>query len=76
MAQHYLFALPNQNHVFLPGRRIMAQIQSTLFPLYDRDPQTYAADILEPKPEDYRKATITVMRSGETASAVWLPLVP
>jgi putative CocE/NonD family hydrolase len=75
-AQHYRFALPNQNYVFLPGHRIMVQIQSTLFPLYDRNPQTYAADILEPRPEDYRKATVTVMRSGETASAVWLPVVP
>ena len=76
VAQHYRFTLPNQNYVFLPGHRIMVQIQSTLFPLYDRNPQTYAADILDPKPEDYKKATVTVMRSGETASAVWLPVVP
>jgi putative CocE/NonD family hydrolase len=76
VAQHYRFALPNQNYVFLPGHRIMVQIQSTLFPLYDRNPQTYAADILEPKPGDYQKATVTVMRSDETASAVWLPVVP
>jgi putative CocE/NonD family hydrolase len=75
VAQHYRFALPNQNYVFAPGHRIMVQIQSTLFPLYDRNPQTYAADILDPKPADYKKATITVMRSGDTASAVWLPVV-
>ena len=76
VAQHYRFALPNQNYVFKPGHRIMVQIQSTLFPLYDRNPQTFVADPFNPKPEDYRKATITVMRGGEQASAVWLPVVP
>ena len=76
VAQHYRFTLPNQNYVFLPGHRIMVQVQSTLFPLYDRNPQTYAADILDPKPEDYRKATVTVMRSGDATSAIWLPVVP
>ena len=74
--QRYRFALPNQNYVFKPGHRIMVQIQSTLFPLYDRNPQTFVADPFNPKPEDYRKATITVMRGGEQASAVWLPVVP
>jgi hypothetical protein len=76
MAQHYRFALPNQNYVFKPGHRIMVQIQSTLFPLYDRNPQTFVADPFNPKPEDYRKATVTVMHSGDQASAVWLPVVP
>jgi len=70
------FALPNASHVFLPGHRIMVQVQSTLFPLYDRNPQTYVDSILFAKPSDYRKATVTVMRSGETASAIWLPVVP
>ncbi len=74
-AQHYRFALPNQNYVFLPGHRIMVQIQSTLFPLYDRNPQTYVANPLTAQPGDYRPATITVMRSAEAASAVWLPVV-
>jgi putative CocE/NonD family hydrolase len=76
VTQHYRFALPNQNYVFKPGHRIMVQIQSTLFPLYDRNPQTFVADPFNAKPEDYRKATITVMRGGEQASAVWLPVVP
>jgi putative CocE/NonD family hydrolase len=76
VAQHYRFALPNQNYTFLPGHRIMVQIQSTLFPLYDRNPQTFVANPLFPRPEDYRKATITVLRSGDQASAVWLPIVP
>jgi hypothetical protein len=40
-AERYRFALPNANHVFLPGHRIMVQIQSSWFPLYDRNPQTW-----------------------------------
>jgi len=76
VSQRYRFALPNQNYVFKPGHRIMVQIQSTLFPLYDRNPQTFVADPFNPKPEDYKKAIITVMRSAEAASAVWLPIVP
>jgi hypothetical protein len=75
-AQRYRFALPNQNYVFLPGHRIMVQIQSTLFPLYDRNPQTFVDNPLFPKPEDFRKATITLLRSADAASAVWLPVVP
>jgi uncharacterized protein len=76
VAQHYRFALPNQNYVFKPGHRIMVQIQSTLFPLYDRNPQTFVADPFNPKPEDYRMATVTVMHGGENASAIWLPVAP
>ena len=75
VAQRYRFALPNQNYVFKPGHRIMVQIQSTLFPLYDRNPQTFIADPLHPSPGDYRKATVTVMHSAEAASAIWLPVV-
>ena len=74
--QRYRFTLPNANHVFLPGHRIMVQIQSTLFPLYDRNPQSYVDNILFAKQSDYRRATVTVLRSGDQASAVWLPVVP
>ena len=75
-SQRYRFALPNQNYVFLAGHRIMVQIQSSLFPLYDRNAQTYVQNPLFPKPSDFSKATITVMRSADEASAVWLPVVP
>lgn len=75
-AQRYRFELPNQNYVFLPGHRIMVQIQSALFPLYDRNPQTFVDNPLFPKPKDFRKATITLLRSTDAASAVWLPVVP
>lgn len=71
----YKFALPTANHVFLPGHRIMVQVQSSWFPLYDRNPQTFVPNIFFAKPEDYRKATVTVSHAAATPSAVWLPLV-
>ncbi len=74
-AQRYRFSLPTVNHVFLPGHRIMVQIQSSWFPLYDRNPQTYVPNIFFAKPSDYVKATQSVFRSGDRASAVWLPVV-
>ncbi len=72
--QRYRFVLPPVNHVFLPGHRMMVQIQSSWFPLYDRNPQTYVANIFYAKPSDYVKATLSVYRSAELASAVWLPI--
>jgi putative CocE/NonD family hydrolase len=73
--QRYRFTLPNVNHVFLPGHRIMVQIQSTLFPLYDRNPQTFVPNIFNAKPSDYRKADVTVLRSKRQPTAIWLPVV-
>ena len=73
--EHYHWALPNVNHVFLPGHRIMVQVQSSLFPLYDRNPQTYVDNIMFAKPEDYQKATQSIWRGETTASAVILPVV-
>jgi uncharacterized protein len=73
--ERYRFALPTVNHIFEPGHRIMVQIQSTLFPLYDRNPQSYVENIFFAKPSDYMKTTETVMRSPGTASAIWLPVV-
>jgi len=73
--QQYRFELPNVNHVFKPGHRIMVQIQSTLFPLYDRNPQTFVPNIFNAKPGDYRKAEVTLLRSKRQASAVLLPVV-
>ena len=73
--QRYRFALPNVNHVFLPGHRLMVQIQSSWFPLYDRNPQTFVPNIFFAKPEDFRKATHRVLRAGATASGIELPVV-
>jgi len=71
----YKFTLPNVNHVFLPGHRIMVQIQSSWFPLYDRNPQTFVPNIFDARPGDYKKATIRVFHSPAQASAIELPVV-
>lgn len=65
------FRLPVMNYTFKPGHRIMVQVQSSLFPLYDRNPQTFVPNILFAQPEDFRKATITI-ETGK--SAVLLPV--
>jgi putative CocE/NonD family hydrolase len=74
--QQYKFRLPTVNHVFQPGHRIMVQVQSTQFPVYDRNPQKYVPNIFLAKPTDYQKATITLQRGGASPSRVWLPVVP
>jgi putative CocE/NonD family hydrolase len=73
--QRYRFALPDVNTVIQPGHRLMVLISSSAFPLYDRNPQTYVENMFDAKPGDYQKATITVLRGGDQASAVWLPVV-
>ena len=73
--EEYRFALPEVNHVFLPGHRLMVQIQSSWFPLYDRNPQTYVDNIFFARPEDYRKATQRVYHIGGAASFINLPVV-
>jgi putative CocE/NonD family hydrolase len=71
----YTFALPSANHVFLRGHRIMVQVQSSWFPLYDRNPQTFVQSIFWAKPSDYKKATQRVYHSPEHASFIDLPVV-
>jgi putative CocE/NonD family hydrolase len=71
----YRFTLPTANHVFLPGHRIMVQVQSSWFPLYDRNPQTFVPNIFFAKPAEYRKATQRVYRAPDHASFVELPVV-
>jgi hypothetical protein len=71
----YRFALPAANHVFLPGHRIMVQVQSSWFPLYDRNPQTFVPSIFWAKPGDYKKATQRVYHAPGEASAIELPVV-
>ncbi len=71
----YRFALPNANHVFRPGHRIMVQVQSSWFPLYDRNPQTFVPSIFWARPGDYRKATQRVFHAPGQASTVELPVV-
>jgi uncharacterized protein len=69
------WTLPTANHVFLPGHRIMVQVQSSWFPLYDRNPQTFVPNIFWAKPADYRKATQRVYHAPGQASFIELPLV-
>ncbi len=71
----YRFDLPTANHVFLPGHRIMVHIQSSWFPLYDRNPQTFVPNIFWAKPQDYRKATQRIYHAPGQLSFVELPLV-
>jgi putative CocE/NonD family hydrolase len=68
------FDLPSINHTFRRGHRIMVQIQSTWFPLVDRNPQKFV-NIPDAKPEDFQKATQRVYRGGEHASAIILPVL-
>jgi uncharacterized protein len=74
-AEQYRFALPNVDHVFLPGHRIMVQVQSSWFPLYDRNPQTYVPNIFHAKAGDYRKATQRIYHAAGMESAIELPVV-
>ncbi|MGB9255901.1 MAG: CocE/NonD family hydrolase, partial [Candidatus Korobacteraceae bacterium] len=71
----YEFALPTADHVFLPGHRIMVQIQSSWFPLYDRNPQTFVDNIFWAKPDDFRKATQRIYHAPGEESFVELPIV-
>ncbi len=71
----YTFALPQANHIFQLGHRIMVQIQSSWFPLYDRNPQTFVENIFFAKPADYVKTTQRVYRASTQASYIELPVV-
>jgi predicted acyl esterase len=71
----YRFALPTAHHVFRPGHRIMVQVQSSWFPLYDRNPQTFVPSIFWATPGDYRKAVQRVHHAPGNPSFVELPLV-
>jgi uncharacterized protein len=71
----YKFILPTVNHVFLPGHRVMVQIQSSWFPLYDRNPQTFVPNIFFAKPEDYVRAVQRIYHTTDAASFIDLPVV-
>jgi uncharacterized protein len=72
----YTFGLPMIERTIPAGHRIMVQVQSTLFPLYDRNPQRYVSNILEAQPQDYQKATQRIWHTPGDASYVSLPVVP
>lgn len=70
----YRFGLPTANHTFERGHRVMVQVQSSLFPLYDRNPQTYVPNIYFAKPGDYQKATQRIWHTPQQASFISLPV--
>jgi predicted acyl esterase len=63
------FTMPDINHTFRRGHRIMVQVQSSWFPLVDRNPQTFV-NIPDAKPGDFRKATERIYRGEAQASGV------
>ncbi len=54
--EEYKFSLHAADHVFLKGHRIMVQVQSSWFPLYDRNPQTFVPNIMTAQPSEYKSA--------------------
>jgi len=70
----YTIHLRDRNHRFLKGHRIMVQVQSTWFPLIDRNPQTFVPNIFEAKAEDFQVATQRIFRSREAPSHLTLPV--
>jgi len=70
----YRFSLHTQNHTFLKGHRIMVQVQSTWFPLIDRNPQTFVPNIFAARASDFKAATHRIYRSAKHASHVSIPV--
>jgi hypothetical protein len=71
----YRFSLHDVDHVFKAGHTVMVETQSTWFPLYDRNPQTFVANIMTARPEDYKPATITIYSDSEHDSTLQVPLM-
>jgi uncharacterized protein len=71
----YKFSLHDVDHVFKAGHTVLVEIQSTWFPLYDRNPQTFVPNIMTAKPEDYKSATITIYSDPEHDSSLQVPLM-
>jgi hypothetical protein len=69
------FTMQDVNHTFLKGHRIMVQVQSSWFPLTDRNPQVFL-DIDKARPEDFKKATETVFHQAGAASGIELLVLP
>ena len=73
--QHYKIGFPANDHVFKKGHRIMVQVQSSWFPLIDRNPQKFVPNIFLAKESDFQQATQRVYRSGQQASYIALPVL-
>ena len=71
----YTWSLHTQNYTFKKGHRIMVQVQSTWFPIIDRNPQTFVPNIFEAKEGDFKAATHRIYRDGDYRSCVSVPVV-
>ena len=71
----YRFSLHGVDHVFKAGHSVLVEIQSSWFPLYDRNPQNFVPNIMTAKPTDYRPATITIYSGPDHDSTLQVPLV-
>ena len=73
--REYKYSLHDVDHVFKAGHTVMVEVQSTWFPLYDRNPQTFVPNIMTAKPEDYKAATITIYSDPDHQSSLQMPLM-
>jgi len=73
--EHYQIEFPANDHVFRAGHRIMVQVQSSWFPVIDRNPQTFVPNIFLAQASDFQPATQRVFRSGSQASYIAMPTV-
>jgi hypothetical protein len=75
-ATDWTFPLRDRDHVFLKGHRLMVQVQSTWFPVIDRNPQKFVPSIYQATAADYVKAVQRVYSSADMPSRVELPIMP
>jgi hypothetical protein len=73
--REYKFSLHDVDHVFKAGHTVMVEIQSTWFPLYDRNPQSFVRNIMTAKPADYQPATITIYSGTGHDSVLHVPVI-
>ncbi len=72
----FQWSLHGVDHVFMKGHTLMVEIQSSWFPLYDRNPQTFVPNIMTAKPEDYQAATVTIVSDEKHRTRLLLPVMP
>jgi hypothetical protein len=72
----YKVPLRSHDHVFLKGHRMMVQVQSTWFPIIDRNPQKFVPNIFDAKASDFVKATQRVYGTAKSPSHIVLPVMP
>lgn len=73
--EEFVIGLHDINHSFKKGHHIMIQIQSSWFPVIDRNPQTYVSNIFEAKETDFIKATQTIYCNSQFATYIELPVI-